>query len=329
MPFGAVQLSPDTFNAGWDWCSGYHDTDTSLMGFSHTHLSGTGCGDLLDFLVMAGTGLAKLTPGDRDNPDGGYRSRFSHQDEVMVPGYYSVLLKDYGIQAELTVTERAGLHRYTFPKSEQAYLILDLAHAYQWKGRESMQSATLSHPAPAMLTGGHVTSAWGKNRQAYFALEVSKKPSRIVFFQDGVEVPAPAPQLAAKSLKCVLYFETHEGEAILVRTGISGVSAEGAAKNLAAELPTWDFDKVRQNAHDAWARQLGKIQHRQRQSEIQTCFLHFPVSHVTWPVPLRRCGRHILWHGCSRPHTTRAPAQLHHIFLLGHLSRGASRIHAD
>ena len=104
VPFGAVQLSPDTFDDGWDWCSGYHISDTSLMGFSHTHLSGTGCGDLLDFLVMAGTGPAKIVPGTREDPDGGYRSRFSHDDEVMVPGYYSVLLRDYGVRAELTAT---------------------------------------------------------------------------------------------------------------------------------------------------------------------------------------------------------------------------------
>jgi len=104
VPFGAVQLSPDTFNSGWDWCSGYHVSDSSIMGFSHTHLSGTGCGDLLDFLVMAGTGPARIVPGTRENPDEGYRSRFSHGDEVMTPGYYSVLLKDYGIRAELTAT---------------------------------------------------------------------------------------------------------------------------------------------------------------------------------------------------------------------------------
>jgi putative alpha-1,2-mannosidase len=100
VPFGAVQLSPDTFNDQWDWCSGYHISDTSIMGFSHTHLSGTGCGDLLDFLVMPGTGESKIVPGPRSNPDDGYRSRFDHEDEHAEPGFYSVLLKDYGIRAE-------------------------------------------------------------------------------------------------------------------------------------------------------------------------------------------------------------------------------------
>ena len=116
VPFGAVQLSPDTFNDQWDWCSGYHLSDTSIMGFSHTHLSGTGCGDLLDFLVMPGTGESKIVAGPRSHPEDGYRSRFDHSDEHAEPGFYSVLLKDYGIRAELTATERAGLHRYTFSR---------------------------------------------------------------------------------------------------------------------------------------------------------------------------------------------------------------------
>jgi len=259
MPFGAVQLGPDTFNAGWDWCSGYNISDTSLMGFSHTHLSGTGCGDLLDFLVMAGTGPAKLVPGDREHPETGYRSRFSHNDEVTVPGYYSVLLKDYNIKAELTATERAGLHRYTFPKSDQAYLILDLKHAYEWKNHHTIASAQLSQPGPTTLSGGRITNAWGAGRHAFFTLQVSKAPTRVVFYSNDIEVPAPTTQLTGENLKAVLYFETTDQEAILVRTGISAVSAEGAARNLSAELPTWDFEKVRQQAHDAWVKQLNKI----------------------------------------------------------------------
>jgi predicted alpha-1,2-mannosidase len=261
MPFGAVQLGPDTYNAGWDWCSGYHFSDTSLMGFSHTHLSGTGCGDLLDFLVMAGTGPAKLVPGSREDPDQGYRSRFNHDDEVMVPGYYSVLLKDYSIKAEMTATERAGLHRYTFPKSDQAYLILDLHHSYEWRDRRNtaIVSAELSHPTPTTLAGGHVTNAWGYGRHAYFTLEVSKKPTRVAFYSGDVEVAAPNAPLAGTNLKAVLYFETRDQETILVRTGISAVSAASAARNLANEVPSWDFDRIRQQAHEAWTKQLNKI----------------------------------------------------------------------
>jgi predicted alpha-1,2-mannosidase len=260
MPFGAVQLSPDTFNDGWDWCSGYHISDTSIMGFSHTHLSGTGCGDLLDFLVMAGTGQAKVVPGTRENPSGGYRSRFDHTDEHSEPGYYSVLLKDYGVHAELTATERVGMHRYTFPANDQSYLILDLMHGYG-PGEGLVDSAELTLTAPDTLAGGRRTMAWGKNRHSYFTTQVSKKPERIVFYQDDKEVSAPsAAGLKGKNLKCVLYFKTTANETILVKTGISGVSAAGAAKNIAAEVPAWNFDQVRSAAHTAWRRQLSKIQ---------------------------------------------------------------------
>jgi predicted alpha-1,2-mannosidase len=260
MPFGMVQLSPDTFNDGWDWCSGYHVSDDSIMGFSHTHLSGTGCGDLLDFLVMAGTGDAKLVPGDRRSPEQGYRSRFDHADERMEPGYYTVLLKDYNIRAELTATERAGIHRYTFPASDKAYLILDLQHGYG-PGEGPVTSAELKQAAPDTLAGGRRTSAWGKDRNAYFSLKVSKKPERIVFYSDNKEVPAPGDngQLEGKNLKAVLYFKTKAKETILVKTGISGVDAEGAAMNVAAEVPAWEFDKIRATALTAWRKQLSKI----------------------------------------------------------------------
>ncbi len=186
-----VQLGLDTFNDGWDWCSGYHVSDSSIMGFSHTHLSGTGCGDLLDFLVMAGTGTAHIVPGDRNNPDAGYRSRFDHADETMEPGYYSVMLKDYKVRAELTRPSGQGCIATTFPASDKAYLILDLQHGYG-PGAGPCDSAELKQIAPDTLSGGRRTSAWGKDRHAYFALKVSKRPDRIVFYSDDQEVPAPA-----------------------------------------------------------------------------------------------------------------------------------------
>jgi predicted alpha-1,2-mannosidase len=258
VPFGAVQLSPDTYNDGWDWCSGYHISDSSIMGFSHTHLSGTGAGDLLDFLVMAGTGPAKVVPGSREHPESGYRSQFDHVDEIATPGYYSVLLKDYNIRAELTATERAGLHRYTFPASEQSYLILDLQHGYQNNGRPTVRSAELRQTAPDTFAGGRITDAWGKGRQIHFTLQVSKTPTHVVFYKDDQEVESGTPFTGA-NLKCVLYFKTQANEVILVKAGISGVSAEAAAVNLRTELLGWNFDEVRSRAREKWARQLSKI----------------------------------------------------------------------
>src|SRR5215472_12907391 len=258
VPFGAVQLSPDTFNKGWDWCSGYHLSDSSIMGFSHTHLSGTGCGDLLDFLVMAGTGPVKLNPGSRDNPDEGYRSRFSHADEVAEPGFYQVFLADPKIKVELTATERTGLHRYTFPDSDDAWLILDLSHSYINSGTSSVLSAELERTSAYMLTGGHITGAWGPNRHCYFALQVSRPPDRIVFYSDDKPL-ADTAALKGTNLKAVLHFRARAAEPILVRVGISGVSAEGAGKNLRAEQPDWNFEQTRRAAQDLWRAQLGRI----------------------------------------------------------------------
>ncbi|HZY64062.1 MAG TPA: GH92 family glycosyl hydrolase [Edaphobacter sp.] len=260
VPFGAVQLSPDTYNDGWDWCSGYHISDTSIMGFSHTHLSGTGCGDLLDILVMPGTGESKLSPGTRENPDAGYRSRFDHKDEHAEPGYYSVLLKDYGIHAELTATERTGLHRYTFPKNAKTgHIIVDLVHSYLSDGKPSVDSASLANPAPDTISGGRMTHAWGHGREVFFTMQFSQKPSRIVFYDNDTEATTGTKPLQGKLLKCVLFFDLTHNPTLLVKTGISGVSAESAAKNLKTELPGWDFEKVRRDAREKWNKQLSRI----------------------------------------------------------------------
>ncbi len=262
VPFGAVQLSPDTYNDEWDWCSGYHVSDTSILGFSHTHLSGTGCGDLLDFLIMPGTGPVKLQPGSRANPDAGYRSRFSHDDEIAEPGYYSVLLKDSGVRAELTATERTGLHRYTFPASGPVWLILDLSHSYLRSGGSSVFSAELSRPAADTLAGGHVTCAWTWKRHCYFTLQVSQQPLRIDFYSDDNLVdPAMLHQdkLLGSNLKAILHFNISGNEPLLVRTGISGVSSEGGARNLSAEQPHWNFEQTRATAQSKWREQLSRV----------------------------------------------------------------------
>src|SRR5882724_11940146 len=131
VPFGMVQLSPDTDTGRWDACSGYHHDDTSILGFSHTHLSGTGVGDMMDVLVVPASGPVRLKPGTLESPEGSYRSRFDHADERASPGYYRVLLKDSGIEAELTATARAGLHRYRFAQEGPGHLLIDLSHGAQ------------------------------------------------------------------------------------------------------------------------------------------------------------------------------------------------------
>ena len=257
VPFGAVQLSPDTYTKGWDWCSGYYNSDTSIMGFSHTHLSGTGCGDLLDVLLMPNVGEVKLDPGTRENPEAGYRSRFSHDDEHAEPGYYSVLLKDPNVHAELTATERTGLHRYTFPASEQSHFILDLAHAYD-DPANPVASAELAIAGPDTLTGGRIVNSWGRGRHIYFAAQFSQPFTKAELFSDNASVAGT--NTSGKALKAVVHYQTTAQQQILVRVGISGVSAESALKNLRAEQPNWDFEATRRAAHSKWQKELGRVQ---------------------------------------------------------------------
>src|SRR5579863_1279243 len=256
VPFGMVQLSPDTFNDGWDWCSGYHYSDSSIMGFSHTHLSGTGASDMLDFLVMPGTGPTKIFPGARQNPGEGYRSRFSHEEEIAEPGYYSVILRDYDIRAELSATERAGLHRYTFPESDSSHFILDLVHGY---GNAPILWANLKIVGDDTIVGGRSVKGWAPGREIYFAMKFSKPFQSFQIFSDDKPLGGGVGEAKGGSLKCVVNFTTGKGEAILVKTGISGVSAEGAKKNVEAEIPAWDFEKVRGDARTAWSNGLSRI----------------------------------------------------------------------
>jgi predicted alpha-1,2-mannosidase len=260
VPFGMVQLSPDTYNHEWDWCSGYHTSDSSIMGFSHTHLSGTGVGDLGDVLVMPGTGPTRIEPGSREKPGEGYRSRFSHSEEVAGPGYYSVLLRDYNIKAELTATERAGLHKYTFPASDTSHFIVDLAHTIG-AGMEDtgVLSAELRIAGNDTITGGRRVGLWAKGRHIYFAMRFSKPFTGAEIVSDGKTLAATEREASGRALKCLLHYRTTANEVIYVKVGISGVSVEGALKNLDREIPAWDFDKVRRAAHDTWQKELARV----------------------------------------------------------------------
>lgn len=269
VPFGMVQLSPDTFNEGWDWCSGYHYSDSSIMGFSHTHLSGTGASDMLDFLLMPGTGPTKLIPGARQNPGEGYRSRFSHEEEIAEPGYYSVMLRDYNIRAELSATERAGIHRYTFPKSDSSHFILDLVHSW---GKTPIVWAFLKIVGNDTVIGGRSLQGWAPGREIYFAMQFSKPFISSEIISDDKHLDKGVREGKGTALKCLLHFQTTEGEVISVKTGISGVSAEGAGNNLAGEIPGWDFERVRRAAHDAWNANLSRIKIETPNARHKTIF---------------------------------------------------------
>ncbi|TRX60155.1 glycoside hydrolase family 92 protein [Fulvivirga sp. M361] len=262
VPFSMVQLSPDTGIEGWDWCSGYHYSDSSIMGFSHTHLSGTGRGDLLDILLMPSTGAIQTEPGTKKDPDSGYRSRFTHENESASPGYYSVHLEDYNIEAELTASKRVGFHKYTFPQSENANILIDLFHGR--KG-DSVITTQVNIVNDTLITGLRKSKGWGEpgekywaEQEVYFAAAFSKP------FQDWGTVQSE--QIIERSttrdgdkIKAFVRFNTTEKEVILVKVAISAVSIEGAINNLNAEIPHWNFDRVKQEAEELWERHLKAI----------------------------------------------------------------------
>lgn len=258
LPFGMAQLSPDTDNARWDACSGYHRTDGSIMGFSHTHLSGTGIGDMLDVLVVPTRGKLELVPGKLGSPDEGYRQRFT--DEFAEPGYYRVRLES-GVQAELTVTERCGISRYRFPQGP-GHILIDFAHMIldKWDTGALIEQASMALERDGTLTGHRQVNRWAKGRHIHFAMQLSRKPDRIQFFGDG-DKPAPdgTAAIKGKSLKVALFFDDAGGEPILIKTGLSSVALDGAKAALAAEVPGWDFDGASKAARDIWARELNLV----------------------------------------------------------------------
>ncbi|KAF1722825.1 GH92 family glycosyl hydrolase [Pseudoxanthomonas wuyuanensis] len=262
LPFGMVQLSPDTNNTTWDGCSGYHESDGSIMGFSHTHLSGTGIGDMLDFLVVPRTGEVKLQPGALDAPDTGYRSRYDHADEAASPGYYRVLLKDTGIHAELTATARAGLHRYRFPDGQPGHLLLDLCHGYQDNPSTPtrLSDAQLRIVDQRTVVGGRRVYQWAKGRYLFFAMRLSRPFARAQLYADDQPLAEDARQASdATRLKLALHYPDAGDAPLLVKVGISAVSAENALANLDAELPDFDFVRVHAEAVAAWEKELARV----------------------------------------------------------------------
>jgi putative alpha-1,2-mannosidase len=244
-PFGMVQLSPDTRGADWDGSSGYHYSDDVIYGFSHTHLSGTGIPDYCDILflpVQSRTGKV-AEPTDRSVSHSA--SRFSHANEHAEPGYYSVKLDDDDIFAELTSTPRVGVHRYTFSKTETANILVDL----NWRDKvlDSKYTVTKS----GRIEGYRRSSSWAKDQVIYFVAEFSKTSRGYVYGKDSASYG---------HIPVAVVFDVKAGEQILVKVALSPVSIEGARKNLAAEMPGWDFDKVRADAKAAWNKELSKIE---------------------------------------------------------------------
>ncbi|RYF21162.1 MAG: glycoside hydrolase family 92 protein [Flavobacteriales bacterium] len=280
VPFGAVQLSPETDTIPYEmngkyngdvykYCAGYRYEDKSIVGFSHTHFSGTGHSDLGDFLIMPTQGKLQMNPGTASNTKSGYRSAFSHANETAEAGYYKVKLDDDNITAELTATNRVGLHQYTFPKSDQSHIILDLMSGiYNYDDKTVWTYVRVVNDT--LVTGYRQTYGWARTRTVYFSMSFSKPfkgygqknyDAKQAYrgFWGKFDQTKNHPEIAGRKVRMYFDFDTNEGEKVKIKFAISPVSQENALQNMRAEITGWDFDKVKAQAKASWNKELNKI----------------------------------------------------------------------
>ena len=303
VPFGMVQLSPDTaaVSRGVDpqseiykHSAGYHYDDKTITGFSHTHFSGTGHSDLGDLLIMPMTGKAHTEPGSETDPDSGYRSRFNHNAELASPGYYSVELSDYNVKAELTTTARTGMHRYTFKENERAHVLLDLsASIYNFKNKVIWSDVRVIDNQT--LLAYRSTNGWAKQREMYFAIKFSRPFDSIELInQDNSRyrcngcltkkgskpstiVNSAIQYTAGKTVKVLTHFKEANAEPLIVKVGLSAVNRKNALENLMTENPDWDFDNVKLQAKKDWQKQLSVVQARGKALKNASCIRRFTM----------------------------------------------------
>ncbi|MBA3972320.1 MAG: glycoside hydrolase family 92 protein, partial [Bacteroidetes bacterium] len=248
VPFGMVQLAPDTrIDGSWDGCSGYHYSDSIIHGFSHTHLSGTGCSDFGDIVLFPTT--ENIKPSDLLEHK--FTSTFKHKNEKASAGYYSVGL-DNGVKVELTAATRVGFHKYTFPKSEYAYIILDL------ELRDKVLGAAVVIRDNKKVVGYRQSEAWAKNQIVMYDLEFSEPFIDASDFSGSV-MEQKEPVSGTKVRVC-FKFKMPPNNVIMTKVALSPVTIEGAEKNMAAECPHWDFEKTKKEAENYWNKELSKIE---------------------------------------------------------------------
>lgn len=280
VPFGAVQLSPETDTISYElngkyngevykYCAGYRYEDKSIVGFSHTHFSGTGHSDLGDFLIMPTQGKLQMNPGTANDTKSGFRSAFSHKNEVAEAGYYKVKLDDDNILAEMTATKRVGMHQYTFKKSDESHIILDLMSGiYNYDDKNVWTYVRVVNDS--LITGYRQTNGWARTRTVYFAMSFSKpfakygqknydQKQAYRGFWGKFDQTKNFPELAGKRFRMYFDFATADQEKIKIKFALSPVSQENALENMRAEIPGWDFDAVKKQAKADWNKELNKI----------------------------------------------------------------------
>ncbi len=278
-PFGMVQLSPNTkqepyaLNGSYNpltyrYTAGYQYEDTTIYGFAHTHFSGVGHSDLGDFLIMPTTGPLQLEPGEADKPRSGFLSSFDKETEKASPGYYSVALKDYNIKAELTASERVGFHKYTFPKTKEAHVILDLMHnIYNYDGKNVWTFVRVEDSQT--VVGYRQTTGWARTKKVYFAMKFSQpftsygrkryEPVAYNGFYRKFNENENFPEFAGRELRAYFNFDTTSNQELKIKFALSNTSTAGALKNLESEIPGWDFEQQTEKTRALWEKELSRI----------------------------------------------------------------------
>jgi predicted alpha-1,2-mannosidase len=251
VPFGAVQPGPDNIFKGWDWCSGYHYSDSVIIGFAQLHLSGTGVGDLGDVLIMPYTGAVRVSKGSLQNYSSGYESKFSHKNELATPGIYSVKL-DNGVDVKLTASERVAYHRYHFPGGTDAHIIIDLKNGIS----DSATKTYIELTDPTTIKGYRYSTGWADDQRLYFAIKLSKPVTDFKVYDDMKLLPGKKGK--SNGIKGLVSFKNFKGDVDL-KVGLSPVSSDNALANIKAEMPGWNFDAIAANADKKWDDELSKI----------------------------------------------------------------------
>ncbi len=267
VPFGLVQLGPTSIPQSWDWTSGYHISDTTVIGFSHLHLSGTGIGDLSDISFMPVVGEVNLNRGTEQDPSSGMWSYFSRKNEAVKPGYYKTLLDRYGIGVELTATQRVGFHKYSFPKSQDASVIIDLENGTCW---DRPVEGYIVQENDTVVSGYRLSSGWAKDQRIFFSAVFSKPIKKFIVSEANTRLEKT--ELKAEKTYGIAFFDTDEQEKIYVKVALSPVSIENAKRNMQAELPHWDFERTIAEANKAWEEELAKIKIETNDQSVKNIF---------------------------------------------------------
>ena len=255
VPYGAVQLGPNNIFEGWDWCSGYNYSSNTITGFAHTHLSGTGIGDLGDISIMPATGKLIVEKGQKDNLENGYVSTFSHNNETAKAGYYSVWLDKYDVKAELTATERVGFHQYTFKKgAETPHLILDLADGIGWDKPVATQIKQIDAQT---IVGYRNSKGWSNDQRLYFVIKLSQAVKNLIVYDSTVV--KNGKDIKGVKLRAAINFDAIANNVLQIKVALSPVSVENAILNLKTELPGWDFKATVKQADAKWEKELQKV----------------------------------------------------------------------